>query len=72
MRISYSWTANLERLIESHNQRILTKSNLIQNQCSCAGDCKYNLKRGNCRSENIIYKATVNSDLEKKFCIGLC
>ena len=28
--------------------------------------------RGNCRSENIIYKATVTSDLEKKFYIGLC
>ena len=27
---------------------------------------------GNCRSDNIIYKATVNSDLEKKFYIGLC
>ena len=28
------------------------------------------MKKGNCRSEDIIYKATVNSDLEKKFCIG--
>ena len=72
MRISYSCMANLERLIKSHNQRILNKSNSIKNQCNCAGGCKYNLKGGNCRSENIIYKATVNSDLEKKFYIGLC
>ena len=55
MRISYSCMANLERLIKSHNQRILNKSNLIKNQCNCAGGCKYDLKGGNCRSENIIY-----------------
>ena len=30
------------------------------------------MKGGNFRSENIIYKATVNSELEKKFYIGLC
>ena len=59
-------------LIKSHNQKILNKSNLIQNQCNCAGGCKYNLKGGNYRSKNIIYKATVNYDLEKKFYIGLC
>ena len=31
IRISNSCTANLERLIKSHNQNILNKSNLIQN-----------------------------------------
>ena len=72
MRVSYSCMANLERLIKSHNQKILNKSNSIQDQCNCVGGCKYDLKGGNCRSENIIYKATVNSDLEKKFYIGLC
>ena len=51
---------------------ILNKSNLIQNQFNCVGGCKYDLKGCNCCSENIIYKATVNSDLEKKFYIGLC
>ena len=44
MRISYSCMANLERLIKSHNQRILNKSNSIKNQCNCAGGCKYNLR----------------------------
>ena len=33
--------ANLDRLIKSHNQKILNKSNLIVNQCNCAGSCKY-------------------------------
>ena len=72
MRISYSCTANLERLIKSHNQKILSKIDQTEIKCNCAGGCKYNLKGGNCRSDNIIYKATVNSDLEKKFYIGLC
>ena len=36
--------ASLERLIKSHNQRILNRSNLIKSQCNCAGGCKYNLK----------------------------
>ena len=65
MRISSSCTANLERLL-------LYKSNHFQNQRSFAGGCNYDLKRGICYSENIIYKAIVNSDLEKKFYIGLC
>ena len=72
MLIIYSCMANLERLIKSHNQKILNKSNLIQNQCNCVVGCKCDLKGGNCRSENIIYKATVNSDLKKKLYIGLC
>ena len=72
MRVSYSCMANLERLIKLHNQKILNRSNLIQNQCNCFGGCKYDLKGGHCRSKNIIYKATVNSDFEKKFYIGLC
>ena len=64
--------ANLERLIKLQNQKILNKSNLIQNQCNWVGGCKYELKGSNCRSEKNIYKATVNSDLEKKIYIGLC
>ena len=63
--------ANLDRLIKSHNQKILNKSNLIVNQCNCAGSCKY-LKGGYSCSENINYKVTVDSYLEKKFYIGLC
>ena len=50
----------------------MNKSNIIKNHCNCAGGCKYDIQRGNHRSANIIYKATVNSDVEKKFYIGLC
>ena len=44
-RISYSCMGNLERLIKSHNQRILNKSNLFKSQCNCASGCKYDFKR---------------------------
>ena len=72
MRISYSCTANLERLIKSHRQKILNKSNKIQNLFNFTGGCKCNFKRGNCRSENTIYKTTVHSTLQNKFYIGFC
>ena len=65
MRVSYSCIANFKRLIKLHNHKILNKSSLIQNQCNCVGGCIYDLKGGNCHSENIIYKATVNSDLRR-------
>ena len=38
----------------THVWRIKVK----ENRRNCAGGCKYDLKGGNCRSENIIYKAT--------------
>ena len=72
MQISYSCTANLENIIKAHNQKILNQNSGIQSQCGCAGSCKYNLKGGNCRSENIVYRATVNSGVETRFYVGLC
>ena len=72
MRISYSCTANLERIIKAHNQKVLNKDIKTEGQCSCAGGCKYPLRGGNCRTENIVYRATVKSDLETRFYVGLC
>ena len=40
-----------------HIQRPLIPLNIAY-KCNCASRCKYNFKGGNCRSENIIYKAT--------------
>ena len=51
---------------------MLNRNTKTEIQSNCAGSCKYLLKGGNCRMENIIYKATVNSDLETGFYIGLC
>ena len=72
MRISYSCTASIERIIKAHNQKVLNQKKQNESQCKCAGSCKYPLKGGNCRSMNIVYKATVNSEHETKFYIGLC
>ena len=72
MQISYSCTVNLENIIKAHNQKILSQNSGIRSQCGCAGGCKYPLKGGNCRSENLVYKATVNSGVETRFYIGLC
>ena len=48
--VCFSCMANFERFIKSPNQKILNKSNLIQNQCNCADGCKCNFKGGNFRS----------------------
>ena len=44
MQISYSCTANLERIIKAHNQKVLNKITKTESQCKCAGSCKYPLK----------------------------
>ena len=71
MQISYSCTANLERLILPLNKHIFNMDNQGQSQCYGSGSCKVR-EGGNCFLENIIYMTTVNSDLGKKFYIGLC
>ena len=72
MRISYSCTASIERIIKAHIQKVLNQQNQNESQCKCAGSFKYPLKGGNCRSMNIVYKATINSEHETKLYIGLC
>ena len=62
MQNIYSCTTKLERLNKSHKQKILMKSNEIQNKFNCAGGSKCDLKKGNFRV-GIFYKATVNCDL---------
>ena len=72
MRIGYLCTTNLERTIKAHDQKVLNKNTKNDCPCKCAGSCKYPLKGSNCRTENIVYRATVNSDFETRFYIGLC
>ena len=72
MRNSYFCTANLEKIIKAHNQRVLNLQKPNKRQGKCNGTCKYPLKGGNCSSMYIVYKATVNSENETKLYIGLC
>ena len=67
MRSNYSCTSNLERIIKPHNHKVLNINTKNESQCKCACSCKYPLKGDNCRTENIVYMATVNSDLETSF-----
>ena len=62
MQNSYSCTTKLERLNKSHKQKILMKSNEIQNKFNSADGSKCHLKKGSFRI-GIFYKATVNCDL---------
>ena len=71
MRISYLCTANLDKILKKQNQKILKQKKTNVSQFNCAGSCNYPLKGGNCRSMNIVHKATVNSGHETKFCIDL-
>ena len=72
MRISYPCTANIENTIKVHNQKIFRQNSGVRGQCGCACGCKHPLKGGNCRSKNIVYRATVKSGAETRFYIGLC
>ena len=71
MRNRYLCTDNFERLFKPHIKTFKI-SNQIKNKFNCVSGSKCDLKVGNRRSENIIYKAKVNCDLEKKFYIGFC
>ena len=44
MRISYSYTANLERILNDHNHKVLNKTD---SQCNYACSCKNPLKGEN-------------------------
>ena len=63
MQISYLFIADFERLIKSHSQKILNKSNINYTMCNCAGGCKYDLKEDDCRSENIIFCFVINNSI---------
>ena len=70
--ISYSCTANIEIITKAHNNNMLNNKKQKESYYNCAGSCKYPLKGGNYWSEKIVSKATVISELETRFYIGLC
>ena len=51
---------------------MLNKSTKNDGLSKCTGSYKYPFKGGNCRTENIVYKATLNYDLQTKVYIGFC
>ena len=75
IKVSYSCMPNMKAVINKHNKKILASQPAnIERTCNCMNknNCPMN---NNCLATNVIYEATIRSDLpnykEKKY-IGLC
>ena len=75
VKVSYNCMANMKSIISAHNKTILTPIEQLNDRiCNCTNKdtCPMNQ---NCQISNIVYEATVTSDLpdcgEKKY-FGLC
>ena len=76
VKVSYSCTQNIKSIINSHNQKILNPKENESNQrnCNCIKKEKCPLQQ-NCLMKNIVYKATVTSDIpnyKRKRYLGSC
>ena len=58
IKVSYSCTKNVERIIKSHNRNVTSKDQAIIPPCNCRNkdNCPLN---GKCRSSNAVYKCDV-------------
>ena len=71
VKISYRTTANMKKLLSSHNQKILNINKNQENKkmCNCrTPPCPL---QGKCQTDNLVYQATVKTDREKQTYIGL-
>ena len=69
MRISYSCMANMKQYINAHNRRILQgNKNSQEIPCNCRKACP--LDGIGCRSNHVVYKATVTSEDGEKYYVG--
>ena len=72
VKLSYSCTKNMKRIIQNHNSKILNKSdtNMTQKSCSCPRTRMQNCPLNNqCLKKSFVYKATVLKS--NKFYIGI-
>ena len=73
LKLSYSCTANIKKIIQSHNRKILSKSKKddTRKACNCQASkrdkCPLN---GKCQQRNVIYKATTPNP-DPHFYIGV-
>lgn len=69
VKVSYSCTGNIEQVIKTHNNKILSPRNEETANCNCRKECPI---EGKCRSSNSIYKCTVSANNKpNKVYIGL-
>ena len=72
VKISYSATPSIEKIITSRNQKLLAPPKSEERLCSCPKDKPCPLG-GQCLSKNVIYEATVTqNDQRKNTYTGLC
>ena len=70
--LSYSCMPNLQAIIAAHNKKILSENNHAEVlPCNCQKKAECPIKDGKCRTENVVYKATVVSANEIKTYTGL-
>ena len=60
IKLSYSCTTNMKKIISGHNMKILNENEVNENeqQCNCRGDC---ILPGQCRSKCVVYKASIEN-----------
>ena len=75
IKLSYSCTDNLERIIKKHNSKIIRKSSAPKEEET--RDCNCYIKnacplQNKCLTKNVVYKATVSVENEEdKYYIGI-
>ena len=63
VKVSYSCTKNIKKIINSHNQKVLSQKdvNSVDKECNCVHKEKCPLN-GKCLIQNIVYGATITSN----------
>ena len=73
--MSYSCMRNMDQIINSHNQQVLNKTNdanKATKPCNCKTiECPMKGQSTSCRTESVVYQATVETESDKKTYIGL-
>ena len=54
---------NIEMIIKNHNRKLINnnKKETLDESCNCRNQATCPLKGGNCRTESVIYEATVST-----------
>lgn len=75
IKLSYSCMPSIKKIIDGNNKKILKnqqqQTEINQKSCNCRKPMECPLD-GNCLKKNIIYQATVESNLGKETYVGLC
>ena len=71
LKISYCCMPNIEKIIKSHNSKVLKEADENEKKCNCRYNNPCPLD-GNCLASCVVYKAEVTSDDEEKIYYGSC